>query len=256
MTKRLLIPSAICILAIALLVMPLSPKKSHETNSSGSSPENTPTKASTDSRNPEENSFRTKHDREDPEAALARREMEKEFDELLPAQFPDQPSSLCDATLEPGDTLVLGGFRRSDGNYEFTTLVAEPIGADGAPFQKEAAAPQYKITTKLLLMSREKSSKIGLASLISTAQTRIQKSIVFPAGETPSLATDTHLVSMPHVVTRPDTAATMYIAQENEGHVVSMIVSPKEDGKSLRIRTRVESPSEPILPFMPTAPKN
>ena len=256
MAKKLLIQSAICILAIALLVILLSPKTNDETNSSGSSPEKTHTNVSTDSRSPAEIDIRTKRDREDPEAALALREMEREFDRLLPALFPKQNTSLCDTTLEPGDTLVLGGFRRSDGNYEFTMLEAEPLGVDGAPFQKEGDAPQYKITTKFLLMSREKSSEIGLDSLISPAKIRIQKSIVFPVGKTPSLDASIHIMSMPHIVTRPDTAASMSIIQEDQGYLMSMIVSPKDASKSLRIRTRVESPSELISPTKPSIPKN
>jgi hypothetical protein len=94
-------------------------------------------------------------------------------------------SSLCDTTLSLGETLVLGGFRHADGNYEFTMLELKPTGADGAPMQ-EGAADRYNVTATVFKLSREKSLEMGLGSLISPAITRIQKSIAFPPGETPS----------------------------------------------------------------------
>ena len=37
------------------------------------------------------------------------------------------------ATLNPGESLILGGFKGSDGNYEFTRLEVEPVsGGDSS----------------------------------------------------------------------------------------------------------------------------
>lgn len=184
----------------------------------------------------------TKRDRHEGGDAKALRELEAEFDEILPAQFPDQPSSLCDATLEPGETLFLGGFGKADGNYEFTMLEAKPVGADGASRKTAGPAPQYKITTRTMSLSREKSSEMGLSSLISPAKTRIQKSIVFPSGETPPLGEITRVMTMPSATTRPDTAATISVGTDDQAYVISFIINPQEDSDSIRLRTRIESP--------------
>lgn len=186
----------------------------------------------------------TKRGRQDDADAKALRELEAEFDEILPAQFPEQFSTLCDASLNPGETLVLGGFRKADGNYEFTMLEAEPLGVDGAPLQKEGAAPQYRIKAKTLAISHEASLEMGLDTLISPAKTRIQKNIVFPAGEFPRPDGYSRAMAMPSVTVRPDVAATISIGTDYESYVISLIVSPQDASATLRIRTRVESPSE------------
>lgn len=240
--QKLLATAAICILAIALSVILIPSMNRNKDGSSGSSPNNTLTTTSADSRST--HITETKFEREDQGAAKALRELEIEFDKILPAQFPGQFSSLCDATLEPGETLVLGGFMKADGNYEFTMLEATPLGADGNPLQTEGSAVNYKVTTRTMGMSREKSSEMGLGSLISPAKTRIQKSIVFPAGQAPALTDITRVMTMPSVTTRPDGAATMSIGTDDQAYVMSLIVSPQDTGESLRIRTRIESPSE------------
>jgi hypothetical protein len=184
----------------------------------------------------------TKRGRHEDGDAKALRELEAEFDEILPAQFPEQFSSLCDTTLDPGETLVLGGFRKADGDYEFTMLEVEPIGPDGTPWQ-EGAASQYKVTLMAFGLSREKSVEMGFGSLISPAMTRIQKSMSFPPGEAPSIDAEA-VATMPSVVTRPDQYATIQMGANDKAYKVSMIVSREDTGKSIRIRTRVESPDE------------
>lgn len=184
----------------------------------------------------------TKRSRQDEPDAKALRELEAEFDKILPAQFPEQFSSLCDATLQPGESLVLGGFRKADGDYEFTMLEVEPLGADGTRLQ-EGAAAQYKVTLKNFGLSREKSMESGFESLISPAMTRIQKSIAFPPGETPSIDAQ-DMATMPTVVTRPDQTATIQMGSNEKAYMVSMIVSSEDSGKSIRIRTRIESPAD------------
>jgi hypothetical protein len=182
----------------------------------------------------------TKRNRHEDGDAKALRGLEAEFDEILPAQFPKQFSSLCDTTLDLGETLVLGGFRKADGDYEFTMLNVEPIGADDAPLQKGAAA-QYKVKITTSVMSRGDSLEVGFGHLISPAMTRIQKSIAFPPGENRLIHTKS-IATMSIFVTQ-DQAGSIQIGTDDKAYVVSMIVSPEDTGKSTRIRTRVESPA-------------
>jgi hypothetical protein len=248
MPKKLLIPSAICILAIALVLALLSPKKNDRSSSSGSS--TLPADAPTDSRNPGETDagtkLRTKHERANSDEAQALREMEKEFDKLLPAKFPGQFSSLCDATLNPGETLVLCGFMTADGNYEFTTLEAKPIKADGTPLEPGEAKDspsQYMVKTRSVIMSPEASSELGLGSLMSPARTRIQKSVVLPQGEVLLRPDKTvGVMTSPSVTLRPGTAVSISAGTEEKALVISMIVNPGDTKGSIRIRTRIESP--------------
>jgi hypothetical protein len=183
----------------------------------------------------------TKRSRRNNADAKALRELEAEFDEILPALY-DGFSSLCDTTLTLGETLFLGGFRHADGNYEFTMLEFEPTGADGAPMQ-EGAADRYIVTATVFKLSREKSEEMGLGSLISPAITRIQKSVAFPPGETPSIHEEAVAIEQRFEI-RPDQTARTGTGTDSKAYRFSMIVSPEDTGKSIRIRTRVESPAE------------
>jgi hypothetical protein len=237
MTKKLLIPSVICILAIALLVILLT-KKNEETSSSRSSTALTPTKSSTDNPNPnpEETDTKTKRGREDSDEALARREMEKEFDELLPAQFPEQFSSLCDVTLKPGESLVLGGFRKSDGNYEFAMITVTPNDFG-------EAVRNYTIKAATMVLSPERSSELGFDALVSPAKTRIQKNLVVSSEAITGAGDFVGVMTGPYAVAPANTSATISVGNSESAHVISTIITPQGDGDSIRLRARIESPA-------------
>ena len=237
MAKKLLIPSAICLLAVALWVMLLPPKKKNgKTSPSGSSAAITRTQASTERPSPEETDIGTKREREDPGAALALRKMEKEFDELLPAQFPDQFSSLCDVTLNPGESIVLGGFKKADGNYEFTMITVTPNDS-------EEMEGQYTVKPTTMVLTPEKSSELGLGALVSPARTRIQKSIIIPtAGTITGAGGYVGIMTGPYVTAPADTPSSISLGNSERAHVISTMISPQEGGYSIRLRTRIESP--------------
>lgn len=248
MTKRqaLLIPAILLVFGIVALIALKSQR-------SGAASEEADKAAEKNTPYPTEQSERrltsqTKRERKSGADAQALRELEIEFDRILPAQFPEQPSSLCDATLEPGESLILGGFRNSDGNYEFTILEVEPLKMDGTPLkpgEMDGAPLQYRVWTKSLTMSHEASLKIGLGSLISPAKTRIQKNLIFTSAEVMQvLRGDTAGASaMPSVTARADTRAVISAGTEQQAHVISMMASPVEGSESVRLRSRVESPA-------------
>ncbi len=164
-------------------------------------------------------------------------DLEKEFDEILPAQFPDQPSSLCDAELKPGETLVLGGFGSGDGGYEFTAIQAEMSVSD-------TGSTGFILRLKSFTMGRDASHEIGLESLISPAKTRIQKSVVFPPGESPWMDAASSVILAPMVAMDAGTPATINMGTKEQARVYSLIANPIGDDGSLRLRTRIENPGD------------
>jgi len=243
-TKTILIPAILCAIAIVAYISLKSMghvlfETERDEAESGNTP---PPIRESDSR---EQSL-TKLERQDQSGAKALRELEIEFDEILPAKFPEQFSSLSDATLAPGEKLFLGGFRTADGNYEFTMLEADPIKADGTqlkPGEIKDAPLQYMVNTKTFVVRPEASSEFGLGSLISPAKTRIQKSVVSPSDETLLRPDNTvGMMTNPSLTLRPDTAASISVGTEKQARVISMIVSPGDTAESIRIRTRVETP--------------
>jgi hypothetical protein len=231
---KLLVPAAICILAIALSVK-LIPSISNDKDSSpASSPENTLTTTSADSRSQQETE--TKLERENQGSAQARRNLEKEFDELLPAQFPDQHSSLCDVNLEAGESLVLGGFKRSDGNYEFTKITVTPKVSEGNVMF-------YSIKAATMVLTEEKSSEFGYDALVSPAKTRIQKSLITSSGATAPSSDYFGFMSSPTIITAANQPGSISVGGSESAHVISTIAAPQGDGDSIRLRARIESPA-------------
>lgn len=237
MTNRhpLLIPAILCVLVIAAFIGLKSYRSgTAPKDTNGAEQGNTP--ASVRESDPLKPSQTTKRERQGEAEAKALRDLEKEFDQILPAQFPEQFSALSDSNLKTGESLVLGGFKRSDGNYEFTRLKVDPVTA-------EDGSIQYRISTRSLSINSENSSKVGLDSLISPARTRIQKSLKFPSNDITMLKSAVDTMTSPIIQVKPGTAATISIGTAEQAYVISVMVSPTDDGESMRVRTRVESPA-------------
>ncbi|MDP4721751.1 MAG: hypothetical protein NWR51_14140 [Akkermansiaceae bacterium] len=237
MTKqKLLVPAAICLLAIALSIILISSESTDDAGNSASQAGNIAGAISANASSLQETESKTKHEREDPSAAIARRNLEKEFDEILPAQFPGQFSSICDVALKSDESLILGGFKTSKGNYEFTEVKVIPSEAGNGE-------NQYLISVQSLILTPEKSAEIGFDTLVSPARTRIQKSLIVNSQDI-DLSGDgvPSTLSIPPMVTNANSPATCSINYPGCGYAVSTMVSPQGDGESVRLRTRIEIP--------------
>ncbi len=176
----------------------------------------------------------TKSDRADAAYKKSLKEMEREFDEILPAQFSDQHSTLCDTNLKPGENLIIGGFKHADGNFEFSSLVVEKIEVDGS----------NRVTMKTFIMSGERVTELGLDSLVSTAKKRIQQSIVFPPGDQSWMRSAVDMMTTPSITIKPGQLGVMSMGTDKNGLALSVITDPGSEGNSIRVRTRIESPVE------------
>lgn len=178
----------------------------------------------------------SKRDRPDAAYIKSRQEMDREFDKILPATFPDHNSSLCDTNLKLGDHLILGGFETKDGNFVFNSLNVQAIEVDGKT--KHIA----KMT--MFTMSPENVNKLGLDSLLSPAKKRIQQSIVFPAENPPWMDSPINMAWVPPITLDPGQRGSIETIKGQEGVVMSMISEPGSDENFTRIRTRLEIPVE------------
>ena len=175
----------------------------------------------------------TKRDRHENGDAKALRELEAEFDEILPAQFPEQFSSLCDVTLKSGESLVLGGFRKSDGNYEFTMITVAPNDSG-----------QYTTKATTMVLSPDRTSELGFDALVSPAKTRIQKSLIVDSGAIIGTGNFVEMMTGPYMTAPANTSSTISVGNSESSHVISTLVNPQNDGDSIRLRTRIESPDD------------
>jgi hypothetical protein len=178
----------------------------------------------------------TKSDRADAAYKKSLQEMEREFDEILPVQFPDQHSTLCDTNLKPGENLIIGGFKHANGNFEFSSLIVEDIDVDGST--------QHIVRMKTFIMSGERVTEFGLDPLVSSAKKRIQQSIVFAPGDQSWMRSADDVISMPSITMKPGQHGAINVGGDKKGLAMSVITDPGSEGNSIRVRTRIESPVE------------
>jgi hypothetical protein len=178
----------------------------------------------------------TKSDRADAAYKKSLQEMEREFDEILPAQFPDQHSTLCDTYLKSGENLIIGGFKHADGNFEFSSLIVEEIEVDGSN--------QHFVRMKTFIMSRERVTELGLDSLVSTAKKRIQQSIVFPSNDQSWMSSAVDVMTAPSITMKPGQLGVISVGTDKKGLALSVLTDSGSEGNSIRIRTRIESSVE------------
>lgn len=178
----------------------------------------------------------TKRDRADAAYKKSLQEMEREFDEILPAQYPDQHSTLCDTNIKLGENLIIGGFNQADGNFEFSSLIVEEIEVDGSN--------RHLVRMKTFIMSGERVTELGLDSLVSTAKKRRQQSIVFPPGDQSWMRSAVDVISMPSITMKPGQLGAISVGAAKKGLALSVITDLGSEGNSIRVRTRIESPVE------------
>ena len=196
------------------------------------------------------NTRKSNREKTDVASAQALQEMEKEFDRILPAKSPTQSSSLYDACLKPGESLILGGFKTATGDYEFTAMQVDPADAS---FGRDS----YIIRMKTMTMKPEKSRELGLGTLLSPARMRIQKGLILPSGDATWAESAVSVMTAPTVISKAGQTATVELATEQilevtpghfetvmKGHFVSVIADRGSDGQSARVRTRIESPAD------------
>ncbi|MDP4625062.1 MAG: hypothetical protein NWT08_07980 [Akkermansiaceae bacterium] len=235
--RKLLIPAGICLFTVALSIILISSRNNDGASEPDSSAENAPNSVSSQASPAQETVSETKREREDPEAAIARRNLEKEFDELLPAKYPQQYSSLCDVSLKLGESVILGGFKRSDGDYEFTRISVTPLNAADS-------RDQYSIKTEQLILTADKTTQAGLDSLLIPAKTQIQNYKVMTDEENFTSRDGITFQSRPTVITSADSTSLVMMGTDEGAIVMSFRVNPFADKESIRLRTRIETPGD------------
>lgn len=235
MSKRTaLLLSLILGLAVFLIVRSVTRTTPNEKSGSAGGLEN-PRRQGADETQDSAHEGIPKFRRERPDDSEARRhrDLEKEFNEILPPRFSPDSTSLSDVSLKPGETLVLAGSKTAGGDYNFATFQVEAVEGE--------AGPSYSVSTKTLTLSREQSEDFGLGSILSPARMRIQKNVILPPGENAWMQSASSFTSMPRVTTAADSATSLTLDTEDRLHIIDLIASPGDDGQSTRIRIRDQS---------------
>jgi RNA polymerase sigma factor (sigma-70 family) len=157
----------------------------------------------------------------------------------------DMASSALRASVQPGETLVTGGYRMSDGRRLFSFVQPE-IGTNGS----------VRFVNRITALTETAAAAVGLASLTTDAANTVQHGEVWAPGEMARVLRDlsktegSDVITSPNIVTLSGHQAIMTIGQQ-DGEQISLRLTPTlgADQKQLELELRLES-----LPAPSSAP--
>lgn len=161
------------------------------------------------------------------------------FDKITRPLQQDVLSSTVNAQIKPGETLVTGGYRRDDGNYELTFVTPRSVTLEDG---REA----IEISSKIISVGAGFVASQGLDSIATNArntlqhgeswmQDDVQKTLTAAAG------TDgVRLMSSPKVTIFPSAPFTLNLMEEDGTEFSIEGTATKQPDGSFAIQTRVE----------------
>ncbi len=176
--------------------------------------------------------------REDDPTARKRKEFQDRFDALLPPLDPGSESAICEVELQPGEGIVMGGFKMGDGRTKVSYLT--PLRVDSGP----AGVAQYELRMQSFLLDDAALSGLGLDALSDGGRMRQQQFTTSPemrAEAADSSSAGKLLVSLPTVITQSDQRFTISTGKDGVGDSISGIMSPVAGGEGVILRARMEN---------------
>ncbi len=158
---------------------------------------------------------------------------------LLPLEEEGVASSMVNAAVRHGETLVTGGYRDANGNFVFTlatpTAMKLDNGEEGIEFAfREIAIPPGKV------------ADLGLDSIAAGARNTLQHGETWTSQETEavmgSVVGDSSSLAMtaPKIIARPGQQASVQVGQEESMRTISVNAETLPDASGFALRMRVE----------------
>lgn len=189
---------------------------------------------------------RKKSDPEREEIKSLRRELETTRAQLEKITRPlqqDVLSSTVNAEINPGETLVTGGYKTADGNYELTLLTPRSVTLEDG---REA----IEVDGKVLSVGSEFAEAHGLETLATNAKNTLQHAEAwkqddvaktFAAGRD---AEGVGMMSAPKVTVLPSTPFTLSIGEKNGAQFSIEGTVARSPNGSYAIQSRIERTSK------------
>jgi len=183
-----------------------------------------------------------KIDSEKEEIDSLRRELETARTQLERITRPleqDVLSSTVNAEIKPGETLVTGGYKTADGNYEMTFLTPRS-------FRLEDGREAIEVDGKVLSVGSEFVEAHGLKTLATNARNTLQHAEAWmqdDVARTLAAARNAEglgILSSPKVVTLPSTPFCLSIGETNGAQFSLEGTVARNPNGSFAIQSRVE----------------
>lgn len=179
---------------------------------------------------------------ESEEVESLRREIETARAQLEKINLPleqDVLSSTVNAEIKPGETLVTGGYRRTDGNYEMTLLTPRSVTL-------EEGREAIEMDGKVLSVGSEFVGAHGLEALATNATNTLQhggawmQEDVAGALRAASESEWVAILSTPKIVALPSTPFTLTFGEKGGDQFSIEGTATKMPNGSFAIQSRVE----------------
>ncbi len=151
----------------------------------------------------------------------------------------DVLSSTVNAEINPGETLVTGGYRTADGNYELTLLTPRSVTLEDGREANEVAG-------KVLSVGSEFVETHGLETLATNARNTLQHAEAWmqdDVARTIGAARDVQgvgILSSPKVVTLPSTSFTVSMGETDGAQFSFEGTVARSPSGSFAIQSRIE----------------
>lgn len=149
-------------------------------------------------------------------------------------------STMFNADIKRGQSLVTGGYQTADGRNQFTILKPSIIsGADGSK--------QIQIDSNLIAMSRNDTTQSGLDSLATNAKNTLQHAESWEesdvAGTMQMLqnSSDSEHLGQPKIVVAPGEKFTIQMTSDDQSsYTLSGTADLSLDGSGVVLKARIE----------------
>ena len=166
--------------------------------------------------------------------------VEKQLAEISAPLAADMASTMFNADIKKGQSLVTGGYQTADGRNQFTILKPSIIsGSNGSK--------QIQIDSNLIAMSRNDTTQSGLDSLATNAKNTLQhaesweESDVAGTMQMLQSSSDSEHLGQPKIVVAPGGDFTIQMTSDDQNsYTLSGTADLSPDGSGVVLKARIE----------------
>lgn len=154
----------------------------------------------------------------------------------------DISSSTVSATLQPGESLVAGGYQTADGSYEVTFLTPKKVKMDDG---RDAV----ELDAKIVSMAENQLEGTGLSRMATKARNTLQHAEAWSSADVEStLAAAGSTTASPKVIVAPSQTFRIDIGSGEMAYSLEGSVDTAADG-SFQVNSRIERKENAGNPF-------
>jgi hypothetical protein len=182
--------------------------------------------------------------REEDRQAQARQEkldeVEKELKEISEPLAEDMASTMFNADVKTGQSVVTGGYQAADGKNRFTIL--KPIMIQSADGRQ-----QIQISSKMIAVSSEDTTSTGLNTLATNAKNTLQHAETWEEADVSSTmekirsSQSSNFMAAPNVIVNPGEKFSMKMFRDSERtYTLEGTAEVSPNGSGVVLKARIE----------------